>query len=428
MKKLLVSLKKEILLLFSDKMGLLLMYLMPLVLVFIITLVQNSAFKLVNENRLEMLIINEDKGTIGDSLVLKLQKSGDFNVELAKEVALDRLKSETLGRKKLISIRIPKDFSQGIHENSMKISNMLLAEFGVLDAVQTKTTSKLDAQIDYYFDPILQENFRLSILTGIHTIIAGIENEDMIRNLFVDMGYDEIPPHIRKELMVRQTALSPVQTKEGEIEVAAVPNSSQHNVPAWSIFAMFFMVISLSGNVVKERLSGSFIRLQTIPSAFLMTIFSKIIVYLFVALTQLSIMFAIGIFVFPHIDLPGLELPDNLLGLVTIAVLSALAAISYSLTIGVYAKTQEQAGGFGAISIMIFAAIGGIWVPSFIMPEYMQTIGKISPLHWCIEGFYSLFLKNGTWNELSSTIIYLLLFIFIFQILTFIKLRLQNYI
>jgi ABC-2 type transport system permease protein len=427
MKKLLVSLKKEVLLLFSDKMGLLLMYLMPLVLVFIITLVQNSAFKLVNENRLEMLIINDDDGNVGDSLVAKLQNSGDFNVELEPKLSLDRLKSETLNRKKLISIYIPKDFTKSINENSKKISNMLLSEFGVIDEVEPTKVDDLKGQIDYYFDPILQENFRLSILTGIHTIIAGIENEDMIRYLFVDMGYDEIPPHIRKELMARQIPLNPIQS-EASGETMVVPNSSQHNVPAWSIFAMFFMVISLSGNVVKERLSGSFIRLQTIPSAFLMTIFSKIIVYLFVALTQLTIMFAIGMFVFPYIDLPGLEMPSNILGLIVISVLSAMAAISYSLTIGVYAKTQEQAGGFGAISIMIFAAIGGIWVPSFIMPEYMQSIGKISPLHWCIEGFYSLFLKNGTWSELSGTIIYLLLFIFICKVLTFVKLRLQNYI
>jgi ABC-2 type transport system permease protein len=133
-------------------------------------------------------------------------------------------------------------------------------------------------------------------------------------------------------------------------------------------------------------------------------------------------------FVFPYLGLPELKMPTNILALIVISVLSAYAAISYSLLIGVYAKTQDQAGGFGAISIIIFAAIGGIWVPSFIMPEYMQNIGMISPLHWCIEGYYSLFLKNGEWNELTGTFIYLLLFIFGCQFFTFIKLRKQNYI
>ena len=59
MKKLGASIVKEFLLLINDKVGLLLMYLMPVLLVFIITLVQDSTFKLVNENKLELLIIND---------------------------------------------------------------------------------------------------------------------------------------------------------------------------------------------------------------------------------------------------------------------------------------------------------------------------------------------------------------------------------
>jgi ABC-2 type transport system permease protein len=207
-----------------------------------------------------------------------------------------------------------------------------------------------------------------------------------------------------------------------------MPNSTQHNVPAWSLFAMFFMVVSLGSNVVKERLSGSFIRLQTIPSAFLLVVISKIIVYLFVAISQLLLLFSIGVFVFPHLGLPPLNLPTNILPLLVVSVLSALSAISYALLIGTYAKTQEQSNGFGAISIIIFAAIGGIWVPTFVMPDYLQNIAMISPFYWCMEGYYNLFLKNQSWIELSGTIIYLFLFSFICQLLIFLKLRSQNYI
>jgi ABC-2 type transport system permease protein len=391
-------------------------------------LVQDSAFKLVNENRLELLIINDDKGAMGDSLINRLKLSGNFAIEIDDNLSINRLKKETLDRKKLMSIYIPVNFSKGIQSNSAKISNLMLTEFGVVDSTsQTKNKKALkNAQIDLFFDPILQENFRLSIMTGINTIISGLENQDMMEQLFRDMGYDKIPDHIRKELIAKQAPINPVPAVEGE--GASVPNSSQHNVPAWSLFAMFFMVISLGGNIVKERLSGSFIRLQTIPSAFLLTIWSKIIVYLFVALTQLTIMFMIGIFVFPYIELPQLELPSSIWPVITISVLSAIAAISYSLLIGVYAKTQEQANGFGAISIIIFAAIGGIWVPSFVMPEYMQQLGKISPLHWCIEGYYTLFLKNGAWSELTGSLIFLTLFILGCQFFTYLKLRVQNYI
>jgi ABC-2 type transport system permease protein len=32
-----------------------------------------------------------------------------------------------------------------------------------------------------------------------------------------------------------------------------MPNSVQHNVPAWALFAIFFIVVPLSINLVKEK-------------------------------------------------------------------------------------------------------------------------------------------------------------------------------
>ena len=149
---------------------------------------------------------------------------------------------------------------------------------------------------------------------------------------------------------------------------------------------------------------------------------------MFVALSQLSIIFLLGKYIFPYIGLPALLIPSNFIGLIVVSIASALAAISFAMLVGTYAKTQDQASGFGAITIIILAAIGGVWVPTFVMPEYLQTIGKISPLRWCLEGFYTLFLKGGDWYLLYPALLFLILFTFGCQILIYIKLKLQNYI
>ncbi len=426
MRKLAASIIKEALILLHDKVGLLLMFLMPVLLVFIITIVQNSAFQLVSENRLDILIVNKDKGALGDSLTAMLNRSGNFSVEVDNSLVFGDVRHKTIERKKLMGVYIPDDFTAQMNAKSSHISNLILTEFGASDKKDSLELKQVAGQITVFYDPVLQENFRLSMSEGLNTVLTGLENENMLRQLFADMGYDEIPKNILKELKNSKKGI--VSMSAASSDAVQIPNSTQHNVPAWSLFAMFFMVISLGGNLVKERLSGSFIRLQTIPSAFLLVIASKITVYLVVSLGQLTFLFSLGIFVFPHIGLPQLNLPSNLLPVAVISILSAFAAISYALLVGTYAKTQEQANGFGAISIIIFAAIGGIWVPSFVMPEYLQSIGKASPLHWCIEGFYTLFLKNGDWNQLTGTIIYLILFSFICQLLTLLKLRRQNYI
>lgn len=425
MKKLIASIIKEVQLIIHDKVGLLLMYLMPILLVFIITIVQDSAFKLVKDNQLDILLVNHDRGGLGDSLGAILASTGNFAVEENNSITLETIKKETIGKKKLIAIYIPEKFSENLKGNANHLTHVMLSEFGMMDDKPTDSKSVINS-IRVFYDPVLQENFRFTLTNNLQTILSSMENAQMVEHIYLEMGYDEIPSSIRDQMSQKQTEIHVASASS--IEGGAIPNSTQHNVPAWSIFAMFFMVISLGGNLVKERLSGSFIRLQTIPSAFILTIWSKMVVYLFVALSQLAILFSIGVFLFPYLDLPKLEFPSTILQLIVISVLSAMAAISYSILVGTYAKTQEQANGFGSISIIIFAAIGGIWVPLFVMPDYLQTIAKLSPLHWCMEGFYSIFLKNGDWGALSGSIIYLLLFTFVCQILTFFKLRIQNYI
>jgi ABC-2 type transport system permease protein len=116
-------------------------------------------------------------------------------------------------------------------------------------------------------------------------------------------------------------------------------------------------------------------------------------------------------------------MPGNILGIMAVVFVSAFTAVSYSLMLGSVARTQEQSNGFGAISIIIFAAIGGVWVPTFVMPEYMKIISQFSPLHWCIEAFYVLFLRGGGWANLFKPLYILVIFALFCQIITFIKLK-----
>ncbi len=82
---------------------------------------------------------------------------------------------------------------------------------------------------------------------------------------------------------------------------------------------------------------------------------------------------------------------------------------------GFFAQTQEQANGFGAVSIVLLAAIGGLLVPSFAMPESFRNILMLSPLHWCLEAFYGLFLEGGTLRDILMNILPLFAIIIIIQ-------------
>ncbi|MEJ6584003.1 MAG: ABC transporter permease [Crocinitomicaceae bacterium] len=424
MRKLFASIHKELLLLINDKVGLILMFMMPILLVFIITIVQDSTFKLVNDNNIEIIVVNKDKGALGDSLSGLLEESGVFKITNRSKLSQKEIQKTLLSDNQLLALWIPENFSQQLTAKAQSVSTEMLSEFDIIE--NASVSPKIPTKIALYYDPILQENFRTSISGSIQSFLGALESRLMIEQLYVAMGFEDIPEAMEEKFFSNQITIDQISanTSSGQ----AIPNSTQHNVPAWSIFAMFFMVISLGSNIVKERLSGSFVRLQTIPSSFSLVLLSKMFTYLFVALLQLTVIFMLGKFVFPLIGLPTLSLPSNILGLFIISILSAFSAISFAMLVGTFAKTNEQANGFGAITIIILAAIGGIWVPTFVMPSYMQVIGNISPLHWCLEGYYTLFLKGGDWYLLFPTILFLILFILACQILTYSKLKIQNYI
>lgn len=424
MNKLVATLKKEALVVLHDKVGLLLMYVMPIALVFIITLVNDSSFRMVSGNEISIMVVNDDKGDLGDSLVRLLESSGSFKLSISKEVSSTAIQQALLKDNRLLAIRIPENFTLQLKRKASGITDLMLNEFGVKDSITVQPKNEPQSLIVFY-DPVLQENYRLSINNSIYAYLGSLENSMIMQNLYAEMGYDNVPKEIRTKLSSERVVIREVAASNSGKSL--IPNATQHNVPAWSLFAMFFMVISLGGNIVKERLNGSFVRLRTIPSSFSLVLYSKMLVYLLVALSQLLTIGLIGMFVFPLIGLPRLNLPDNLTATLVVALLSGMTAVSYAVMVGVFSKTQEQANGFGAISIIIFAAIGGIWVPSFAMPEHLQSFGQISPLHWCLNGFYVLFLQDGAWKELQSTVVFLGTFIVGCQLLVYLKLKADRY-
>jgi ABC-2 type transport system permease protein len=168
---------------------------------------------------------------------------------------------------------------------------------------------------------------------------------------------------------------------------------------------MFFIVISLSGNIVNEKKQGSSVRLRTIPGTSSVVLAGKLIIYTTVCLIQFGLMLIAGLFFMPMIGLPTLVLGTNYFPMLAVALFSALAATGYGVAVGTIASSQEQATTFGAISVIILAALGGIWVPVFAMPSTMQFISKFSPLNWGLTAFYDIFLRNSGFSTIFPQII-----------------------
>lgn len=419
MYKLWISVKKEYNVLINDLTGLSLMFIMPLLLVIIITIIQDSAFKVVNENKISLLLVNHDKGAKGEELGKMLKSSGMFEVLEENDLTLEQLNKEVLGGMALTGLFITSDFSEKLGDKSLQFSQFILSNLGMVDSVEI---TDLDLPtLKFANDPVLQDNYIFSIINVIYTYLNAIEISQMLEGLYAEMGYENIPDEVKESLFENRITVE--RTFSDETNTHPLPNSTQHNVPAWTIFAMFFMVVSLGTSLVQERNSGSFMRIKAMPTHFGVIMFSKQLVYMSVGVLQVLFIFSVGVFLFPLIGLPPLTLPFNLIGILVVVLVSSFSAVSYALMLGSLSRTPEQANGFGAISIIIFAAIGGVWIPTFVMPDYMKIISQLSPLHWCIEAFYVLFLRGGQWAMLLKPLFILIVFSFICQLISYIKLK-----
>jgi ABC-2 type transport system permease protein len=416
---------KDIRILTRDKVGIALMFGMPIALVIIITSIQNSTFELVNKNKVSLLVCNRDTGKISTEFLQAVDKIGMFKMLSVSKNETDKAITDRMQTNDApLAIVIPADFSNKIDAKAKTVSGKALNTFG-LDGGKVNPVDNV-LPLNLYYKPILQEQFRRSVQGALYSALQLVESKQILKNLYFSINEKPLPLKLENELLNNQIAIN--ETPVSRDSSRNIPNASQHNVPAWTIFAMFFVVISLAGSIVREKLSGSFIRLKTLPTNYFVALLSKQITYLAVTMLQAAVIFAIGIWLFPVIGLPVLNLPADIGGLILVSLICGWCAVSYAICIGVFAQTQEQANGFGAISIVILAAIGGLMVPSFAMPDSFRIVMKLSPLHWCLEAYYGLFLEGGKLRDVLVNVIPLLAITVCLQAITILGLKVKKLI
>jgi len=426
MYKLWATIKKDIIVLLRDKVGLMLMFTMPIVLAIVITAIQNSTFELVNNNKVPLLLCNRDTGDASKQLITAINKIGMFDIKQVTEDQTDQQIIDRMHAKDaLVAVIIPKYFSAKIVSNAKNISSTALNDFGMQTDATKNSTDSIDP-LTLYYHPVLQQSYRLSINSALRSSLQLVQSKQILKSLYFSLNQKELPQSIEDQVVNEHVPINEISiSRDGNRNI---PNATQHNIPAWTIFAMFFIVISLGSSIVREKLNGSFVRLKTLPTNYLVALISKQLTYLLVTMIQATCIFAIGIWLFPVIGLPKLNLPADIFGLVIVLLICGWCAVSFAICVGVFAQTQEQANGIGAVSVVLLAAIGGILVPSFAMPNSFRLIIQLSPLHWALETFYGLFLEGGTLKDILMNIVPLLTITILIQLITLWGLKRKNLI
>ncbi|PBJ12641.1 ABC transporter permease [Flavobacterium sp. ACN6] len=406
--KIWMSVVKEFLLLKRDLGGLIILFIMPLVLVITVTLIQDSTFKTVSDSKIPILLVDNDKGSVSKTVFENLEKSNLFSVVTQvenKTITEDIARENVYKGKFQLAIVIPENLSSDLQAKVDQNVEKIVSSLGMTDSTAASEPQKIikEKEVKLYFDPAVQMSFKNAVMSSIDKMISQIETKSIYTTFQNQLG-EGTTDFEQKSFISFKEIIPKINNKEVR------PNSVQHNVPAWTLFAIFFIVIPLSINIVKEKSQGTFVRLRTNPVSNLVVIIGKTITYSIICMIQFYMMVAVAVFLFPSIGLPSLNIEGHLAMMSLVALFSGFAAIGFGILLGTVASTQEQSAPFGATSVIILAAIGGIWVPVFAMPKIMQIIAKSSPMNWGLDAFYDVLLRNVSFLEIIPKISLLFLF------------------
>lgn len=377
-------LKKEFLLIFRDIHALLVLFVMPAVFILIMSLALKNTYSDSFDVKLKVAIIAKENLDI-KTFIKELNNNSYFSAYLTSD---ESIKTLIYDKKYDFIVKLDSDFKNKINSNE--------------ENFQIQSFSKAD---------INKEHFHILKNSIVEIISKTIMKDYFIKSKIDAKVLSELNNKINNSYIY----------KNDKIETKA--NSVQQSVPSWLVFSMFFILIPISNTFINEKNFGTISRIRSINVSLFPILASKIIPYFIINQIQVIIMILIGIYIIPIFGGDSLVINGNYLLIFCMSSAISIAAICFALFIANISKTTEEATSIGGVINIIFAALGGIMVPKFVMPEFMQNITSYSPMSWGLEGLLEIFVRGGNFNDIKIYLLYLLLFATISILLAYILLK-----
>ena len=389
MPRLLALWLKESIALLRDRHGQIALFIMPTMFILVMTMALRDAFSPGITVDVGYVIVDLDHSPNSQALARRLAKGASFKLQATKVPTSEAARDGVQSGRFAIALVLPKGFG-----------SRLLTPAGA----DGQATEPLTLLVDPALNPALQLAFRNQVMAALGALRA----DELTQRAGKLFGLPTAPG-ARPERDWPDEITS-VAVRSGEN--VKPPSSVQQNVPAWLIFAMFFVVIPISSIFIIERQQGTLQRLRTMGIPFRLLLAGKLLPFFVVNQLQALVMVLVGLVVVPLFGSEALEMPSGL-GLINwwaVSVAVSLAAVAWALLVASVARTSEQATIVGGVSNILMGAIGGVMVPKFVMPAFMQKLAALSPMAWGLDGFHTVMLRDGSFADLLPNLVPLLAF------------------
>ena len=396
MKKILALTWKDLKIFLKDRGGIVLIFVQPFMFILVISYALSGAFSAA-EHPIQILAVNQDAGTQAATLLDRLKEMKAFSVETSWEghvLTLQEAERLIIERKRAFALIFPPNYSAVLEEESGTPQGLTTKVLLIVDPNATKQIAEL--VLGSIQGLLERASYTAKIPKGVEDFFTPLGDQTSTKNSeSLGAGLDE--PGSRGLREQRTPAVTLERIAPTGMHVKKLPDVYQQNVPGYTVYGIFWIVNLLAVSVLREKREGTFRRLLVAPVSRMVMLIGKWIPYYLINIVQIVIMLGVSSVLF------NMSLGHSAAGLVIVSLAAAATATGLGVLVATLARTEAQISGLTVLLLLTLSVLGGCFIPRFIMPEWLRTVGLVTPHAWALDAYQDLLVRGyDFWDVLPK--------------------------
>jgi ABC-2 type transport system permease protein len=154
------------------------------------------------------------------------------------------------------------------------------------------------------------------------------------------------------------------------------------------MFVLLALVFGTAMSMHDERDWGTLSRLLVAPGGFTPILLGKLAARFAVGVVQMIVLLGWGHWMF------GVSLGSSPVAFLVLTTASVLAVVAAGMLVAGLTRTREQVLPVGLSLVMAVSALGGLWWPQSMQPEWMSRVSPAVFTTWAMRGLNDLILRQ----------------------------------
>lgn len=376
-------------LLWSDRRAVLLSFAVPIALASLFSLLFDRPQR-GEATRLRLLVAVETSGPYTEAVLQELQTSPRLEVAVVSRAAAE----EAVRRQRaVVALILPAGFEEVFGRMS---SPFRLP--GPLVATRTELRSEVVAEAmspsrESSVSESQKSGFELPLLCGSAAVAERFWAEGAVMEAVLKAMARRQWPQWAGEPMeltppVRIAAVPASLEAEGRLDAAT------HSFCGMTVQYLLFWGMECGLLFLRERQRGIWRRLRAGPASLGLLLLARALSTASLAVLQVMATFAFGGLVF------GVRVHGSWGGFVLLAAtLCALSAVT-GLMVAAWGGSEARARQLSILIILAMSMLGGLWLPAFLLPEWVRQLGAVLPTRWAIDGLSAVTWQGHGWQAI----------------------------